>query len=163
MTVFDYVVIAIIVASLLLGVWRGVVGELIAVAAWILAFFAARWLGPEIGETFFTRIGDLSFRLLAGYVAVFLGVLVLMALGRLAISGMIRALGLTLSDRMLGLVFGLARGLLIVFILVALGGMTSLPQQDWWARAELAPPLETAVLAARPWLPEDIAKRIKFR
>jgi membrane protein required for colicin V production len=163
MTLFDYVVIAIIGASLLLGVWRGVVGELIALAAWVLAFFAARWLGPEIGETFFTGIGDVTLRLLAGYVAVFLGVLMLMALGRLAISGLIRALGLTLSDRMLGLLFGIARGLLIVLILVTLGGMTSLPRQEWWARAQLAPPLETVVLAARPWLPEEIARRIKFR
>jgi membrane protein required for colicin V production len=163
MTFFDYGVIAIVGASLILGVWRGVVGELLALAAWILAFFAARFLGPEIGNTFFTSLSDATFRLLAGYIAVFIGVLVLMALGRLAVRGMIRALGLTLSDRLLGLIFGLARGLAIVLILVTIGGMTSLPRQDWWAAAQLAPPLETAVLAARPWLPEDIAKRIKFR
>ncbi|MDR3322831.1 MAG: CvpA family protein [Zoogloeaceae bacterium] len=163
MTFFDYGVLAIVGASLLLGVWRGVVGELLALAAWILAFFAARWLGPEIGQALFSSIADTTLRLMAGYVAVFVGVLVLMALGRLAVSSMIRALGLTLSDRLLGLFFGLARGLVIVLILVTIGGMTRLPQQSWWAEAQLAPPLETAVLALRPWLPADIAKRIKFR
>jgi membrane protein required for colicin V production len=163
MTFFDYGVIAIVGASLILGVWRGVVGELLALAAWILAFFAARWFGPEVGNVFFTGIADPTIRLLAGYVAVFVGVLVLMALGRLAVRGMIRALGLSLSDRLLGLLFGLARGLAIVLLLVIIGGMTSLPKQAWWAEAQLAPPLETAVLAARPWLPDDIAKRIKFR
>ncbi|MDR2164786.1 MAG: CvpA family protein [Zoogloeaceae bacterium] len=163
MTLFDYGVIAIVGASLLLGLWRGVVGELIALAAWVLAFFAARAFGPEAGASFFTGIADSTLRLLAGYVAVFAGVLVLMALGRLAVSSMVRALGLSASDRLLGVLFGMARGLLITLALVALGGMTSLPRQDWWARAQLAPPLETAVLALKPWLPGEIAKRIKFR
>ncbi len=76
---------------------------------------------------------------------------------------MIRALGLGLSDRFLGLVFGLVRGVFIVLVLVAVGGMTTLPGQPWWAQAQLAPPLETAVLAARDWMPDDVAKRIKFR
>ena len=48
MTVFDYIVIAVVAASVLLGIWRGVVGEIIALVAWILAFFAARWWGDEV-------------------------------------------------------------------------------------------------------------------
>lgn len=163
MTFFDYGVVAIVGASLLLGLWRGVVGELIALAAWILAFFAAREFGPQLGQSLFTGISDPAIRTLAGWAAVFIGVLVLMSLGRLAASSMIRALGLGLSDRLLGLFFGLLRGLLIVLILVAVGGMTAAPKQNWWLQAQLSPPLETAVLAARPWLPEDVAKRIKFR
>jgi len=163
MTLFDYGVIAIIGASLLLGVWRGVVGELIAIAAWILAFLAARAIGEEIGESFFTSITDATLRLLAGYVSVFVGVLVLMALGRLAVSRMVHALGLSVSDRLLGLLFGLARGLLIVLVLVAAGGMTDLPKREWWVGAKLAPPLETAVLLLKYWLPDDLAKRIAFR
>ncbi|MDR2678583.1 MAG: CvpA family protein [Zoogloeaceae bacterium] len=162
MTLFDYAVLAIVCASLLLGLWRGVVGELIALAAWILAFFASRAFGAEVGATF-TGIGDATLRLLAGYIAVFVGILVLMALGRLAISSMVRALGLSVSDRILGLLFGLARGLGIVLILVALGGMTEAPKQEWWVKARLSPPCEIAVLALKPWLPADIAKRIQFR
>lgn len=163
MTVFDYGVIAIVGVSLLIGLWRGVVGELIALAAWVLAFFAAREFGAEVGAGVFAGIADPALRTLAGWVSVFAAVLVVMSLGRLAVSSMIRALGLGLSDRFLGLLFGFARGVLIVLVLVAVGGMTTLPRQPWWAQAQLAPPLETAVLAAREWLPEDVAKRIKFR
>jgi len=163
MTAFDYGVVAIVGASLLLGLWRGVVGEIIALAAWILAFFAARELGVEVGQNFFTGIADEAMRALAGCAAVFIGVLVLMSLGRLAASSLIKALGLGLSDRLLGLLFGFLRGLLIVLVLVTLGGMTALPKQNWWLQAQLSPPLETAVLATRPWLPEEVAKRIKFR
>jgi membrane protein required for colicin V production len=50
----------------------------------------------------------------------------------------------------------------VVMILVAVGGMTAAPQQIWWKQATLAPPLQTAVLAARPWMPDDLAKRIRF-
>ena len=163
MTVFDYVVIGLVTASLVLGLWRGVVGELIALAAWVLAFFAAIEWGGEIGHALFSSIGDGSIRTLAGCAAVFVGVLVLMALVRLAVRGMIKALGLSLSDRILGLLFGVARGVLMAVVLVVAGGLTSAPKQSWWRNAMFSLPLETAVLAAKPWLPDDLAKRIRFR
>ena len=70
--------------------------------------------------------------------------------------------GLSVSDRILGMAFGLVRGVLVCMILVALGGMTAAPQQIWWKQAMLAKPLETAVLVTKPWLPDDLAKRIRF-
>jgi len=163
MNAFDYVVIAIVMASVALGVWRGVVGEIIALVAWVLAFLAAKWWGSEVARVFFTSIVDPALRTVAAWVAVFIVVLVLMALLRLAVHGLLKALGLSLSDRLLGLVFGAARGLLIVLALVAGGGMTSLPKEKWWSEAYLSAPLETAVLAGKPWLPPDVSKRIRFR
>lgn len=163
MTVFDYVVLGIIAASLLLGLWRGVIGELIALAAWVLAFLAAVEWGGEIGDALLAGITDGSLRNLAGCAIVFVVVLILMAIVRLAVSGIIKALGLTLSDRLLGVVFGVGRGVLIAMILVVAGGMTSAPKQPWWRDALFSAPLETAVLVAKPWLPDDLAKRIRFK
>jgi len=164
MTALDYAIIGIILASLLLGAWRGVVGEIIALVAWVLGFLAARAFGPEAAQAFLGGIiADPVWRLVAGYVLVFLGTLALLALVRLAVRGLIKALGLGVADRVLGVVFGIARGVLIVLLLVAAGGMTSLPQASWWAQAQLAPPFETAVLMSRPWLPDEVAKRIKYR
>ncbi len=162
MTLFDWVVLGVIVASLLLGLWRGVVGELLALAAWILAFFAALEFGATVGQSVFSGIADPALRSLAGYAGLFVGVLVLMALLRLAVRGLIKALGLGLSDRLLGMVFGALRGVLVVVLGVAVAGMTPAPRQGWWRHATLAPPLETAVLAMKPWLPADVAKRIRF-
>jgi membrane protein required for colicin V production len=51
----------------------------------------------------------------------------------------------------------------IVLVLVAVGGMTSVPKEKWWSEAHLSAPLETAVLASKPWLPPEMAKRIRFR
>jgi membrane protein required for colicin V production len=163
MTYFDYVVITVVLASVLLGVWRGVVGEIIALVAWVLAFFAAKWWGSEVAALFFTGIADPGLRTVAAWVAVFVVVLVLMALLRLAVRGLLKALGLSLSDRLLGIVFGAARGMIIILALVAVGSMTSVPKEKWWSEAYFSAPLETAVLAARPWLPPDVSKRIRFR
>jgi membrane protein required for colicin V production len=162
MTVFDYVVIGIIAVSLLMGLLRGVVGELIALGAWLLAAWSASQFNGPVAQRLFQGIADPSVRTLVACVTIFVGVLVLMALVRMAVKRLISALGLSLSDRLLGSLFGLARGGLICMLLVALGGMTSAPQQPWWENATLSAPLETAVLAAKPWLPEDLAKRIRF-
>ncbi len=161
MTVFDYLVLLIVATSLLLGMWRGVVGEIIALAAWVLALLAAKWWGTALSQ-WLVGIADPTLRTVAGWTLVFVAVLVAMALLRLALRGLIKALGMSLSDRLLGVIFGVARGLVIVLILVALGGMTALPKEKWWSEAYFAAPLETAVLASKPWLPSDVAKRIRF-
>jgi membrane protein required for colicin V production len=163
MTVFDYIVIAVVAASVLLGIWRGVVGEIIALVAWVLAFFAARWWGDEVANSVLNAISDPALRLVAAWVLIFIVVLMLMALLRLAIRGLLKALGLSPTDRLLGMIFGVARGLVIVLALVVVGSMTMAAQQKWWVEAYFSAPLETAVMAGKPWLPEEIAKRIRFR
>ena len=163
MTAFDYTVIGIWLASLLIGLWRGVVGEIIALTAWVLAFFAAKYWGVEVARVAFGSLADPGVRIVAAWVLVFVVVLLAMSLLRLALRSLLRALGLTLTDRLLGLIFGAVRGLLILLALVAAGGMTEAPKEKWWSEAQLAAPLETAVLASKPWLPPEVAKRIRFR
>lgn len=163
MTVFDYAVLAAIVLSLLIGGWRGVVSEILALIAWLAAFFAARAWGAQAGAVVASAVADPLWRLVAGYAAVFIAVLVLFAAGRWLASLLLKAVGLKPLDRMLGAAFGIVRGVLVVWVLVLLAGLTALPQQAWWRQAMLAPPLETSVVAAKPWLPPDLAKRIRYR
>jgi len=162
MTGFDYVAIGIVGVSLIFGLWRGVVGEIIALVAWVLAIFAAVEFGAVVGRTVFAGLADPALRTLAGCVVIFVGVLVVMALFRMAVRSMVKALGLSVSDRILGMLFGLVRGVLVCMVLVGLGGMTSAPMQAWWQDATLSAPLETVVSATKPWLPDDLAKRIRF-
>jgi membrane protein required for colicin V production len=163
MTTFDYTVIGIAFASLLIGLWRGVIGEIIALTAWVLAFFAAKFWGAEVARVAFGGLADPGVRIVAAWVLVFVVVLLAMSLLRLALRSLLKVLGLTLTDRLLGVIFGAARGLLIVLALVAAGGMTEAPKEKWWSEAQFAAPLETAVLASKPWLPPEVAKRIRFR
>ena len=163
MTVFDYAVLAIVAASILLGAWRGLVSEVLALAAWVAALLAGRALAPEMAPVFGEWLQEPALRYAAAFVAIVVAVLVTAALLRLALSKLLRAIGLGPLDRFLGAVFGVARGVLVVLLCVLIGGLTVLPQQAWWRQAWLAPPLETAVLAAKPWLPAAVAKRIRYR
>jgi membrane protein required for colicin V production len=163
MTAFDYAVLAAIAASVLLGLWRGVVSEVLALAAWVAAFFVARAEGLEVAGRLAGRIAEPGIRLAVAYVLIFVGVLLIFALARMLISLMLKAVGLGLLDRLLGGAFGVLRGILVVLFAVLVAGMTPLPGSDWWRDAILAPPLETVVIAAKPWLPAEAAKRIRFR
>jgi membrane protein required for colicin V production len=66
------------------------------------------------------------------------------------------------ADRVLGAVFGMLRGMLVVLILVLLGGLTALPRQPVWRDAMLSPPLEAAALTAKLYLPSELSKRIGY-
>ena len=163
MTGFDYAVLAVIGLSVLLGLWRGVASEVLGLVAWVAAFFAARWWGGAVGEMLQPMLSEPVWRQLSGLVVVFVATLLLFGLVRLLFSRLLRAVGLGLADRLLGALFGVARGTLVVLALVLVGGMTAAPRQAWWAEAWLAPPLETAVLAAKPWMPQAVAHRIRYR
>ena len=163
MTAFDYAVLTVISASVLLGLWRGVVSEILALAAWLVAFLVVGAEVSAVAGRLTGQIADPGMRLAAAYVLVFVGVLLVFAIARMLISLMLKAAGLGLLDRLLGAAFGVLRGMLVVLVAVLVAGMTTLPKADWWRDALLAPPLETAVIAAKPWLPAEAAKRIRFR
>lgn len=163
MTVFDYAVLGVIAASSLLGLWRGVVSEVLALIAWVAAFMAARIWAEPAGGLLSGMVSEPTLRYAAGFVIVLVGVLVAFAIARLVLSLLLRAVGLGLVDRLLGAGFGILRGGLIIFAAVLVGGMTALPKAAWWRDAWLAPPLETAVIAAKPWLPAEVGKRIRYR
>ncbi|MDP1651151.1 MAG: CvpA family protein [Rhodocyclaceae bacterium] len=163
MTPFDYVVLGVMTISLLLGVTRGVISEILALVAWLAAFIAARLWAVPAGDLILAELSDPLWRQLAGFGAIFVAVLILFAVLRWLVTLLLKASGLRPLDRVLGALFGMARGILVVLVLVLLAGLTPLPQQQWWRQAMFAPPLETGVLAVKPWLPPELAKRIQYR
>jgi len=106
---------------------------------------------------------DPGLRYVVGFVTVFVATLLLFALARLLLSSLLRAVGLGLVDRFLGGLFGFGRGVLVVWVVVLLAGLTDLPRQEWWRESLLTPPLETAVVASKPWLPPTLAQKIHYR
>lgn len=159
----DWVVLAVVSVSALVGLWRGVVSEILSLAAWVAAFFAATTFGGLLAPRLEGAFGESGAAQVAAFVALFVAVLIGFALLRFLAKQLLRAVGLGALDRLLGGVFGLARAALVLVVLVLLGGMTDMPRKPWWREAFSAPPLETAALAARPHLPDAMAKRIRFR
>jgi membrane protein required for colicin V production len=163
MTLFDHAVLTITGFSVLLGVIRGFTREVIALASWAVAFLVASVYGGEAAPLLARQIPDESWRVLAAFVAVFFVVLIVMNVIALLTSRLVKSAGLGVEDRLLGSVFGLARGLLVVLGLVLLAGLTALPRQTVWKDAMLAAPLEKLAVVVKQWLPQDWAKYIAYR
>lgn len=162
MTVFDYVVISIICISVALSVMRGFVREVLGLVGWIAAFVAAITLSGPFSQLMVTSVPDERLRAIAAFLGVFFATLLLMAFIAWAFSRMLKSAGLGLEDRVLGGVFGLARGFLVVMVLVLLAGLTSLPKQPAWTNAALSPPLEALAQHMKPWLPNVLARYISY-
>lgn len=162
MTLFDYAVLIIIGASVCLSLLRGFAREVLALVGWVIAFIAASLLAGTVAGFLTTTIASEALRVLTAFVAVFLATLIAASLIALAVSRLIRSAGLGMEDRMLGSVFGLARGLLIVMVLTLLAGLTALPRQPAWTNAMLSPPLEALAGAIKPWLPQTVSRYISY-
>lgn len=163
MTGFDYAIIAILTASVLLGAWRGMVSEVMSLASWIVAFLVARQWGEQVGVQLLAPYLTVSFwQIAGGWILVFIATILALSIFRALLRKTLHAIGLGFFDRTLGMVFGAARGVLIVLLLVAIGGMTKLPEESWWRQARLAPLAERGVVIIKPWLPADLAKHIAY-
>lgn len=162
MTWFDYAVLMILVASVIVSMVRGLVREILSLCAWFVAFFVANRFAADLAMMLPAAIPGTMARLMVAFGVLFLGSLLVCGLINLALDQLIKASGLTLADRGLGGLFGFARGTLIILTLVILAGLTALPKQAFWRDALLSPLAETAVRTIKPMLPADWAQYIHF-
>jgi len=162
MTLIDYVVLAIVGFSVLLSVLRGLVRELLSLAGWVIAFVVARLFGGDLAALMPEEIPGEELRWLAGFVTLFLAVLLTMSLVAVAVSQLVKSAGLSVEDRVLGALFGLARGMAVVIVLALVAGTTALPKQPVWREAALCPLLEFVALGVKGWLPPALAQHIKY-
>ena len=162
MTSFDYAVLTIIGLSIIFSVMRGMVREVLAILGWVAAFYVGRTYTDQILPMMPVDIPTESLRVLAAFLVLFLATLLLTSLLGIALSAIIRKVGLGWLNRLLGAMFGVIRGLLIVCVLVFLAGLTSVPQDARWRNAMFSAPIEALVISILPWIPENIAKHVKY-
>ena len=162
MTIFDYLVLFVLIASVVISTLRGLVKEILSLVGWIVAFVVANAYGAQLAPLLPEVIPDATARLIVAFIALFLGVRILMGLLSLAIGALVEATGLSLADRGLGGLFGLARGIVIVLAGVILCGMTEIPRQPFWQDALLSPIAETGARTVKPFLPAAMAQHVNF-
>lgn len=162
MTIFDYLVLLVLICSVVISLLRGLVKEMLSLLAWVMSFVVANAYGQTLAQLLPEIIPGSVTRLIVAFILLFIGVRLLMAFVSLALESVIKAAGLSLADRGLGGLFGLARGLVIVLTVVLLCGLTSIPKQAFWRDAWLSPLAETAAQTIKPLLPGDIARRVQF-
>jgi membrane protein required for colicin V production len=163
LTLVDLAVIALVGVSVLFALWRGAVREVLSLASWVVAFFAAKIFAPALAGWFAPLSNYENVRLGAAWLAVFFVALIGVSVVAILVSGTLKSIGLGFADRLLGALFGLARGLVIVALLVLASGLTSVPQSAAWQQAVLRPTVEGLGVFARSFLPEALAKYVKFR
>ena len=162
MTIFDYLVLFILISSVVISTLRGLVKEILSLVGWVAAFIVANAFGAKLAPMLPSVIPGETVKLIVAFIALFLGVRVLMGLFALAVGALITATGLSLADRGLGGLFGLGRGIVIVLAGVILCGMTSIPQQAFWKDALLSPMAETGARTVKPFLPAAFAQHVQF-
>lgn len=162
MTNFDYGVLIILGASVAIGLFRGLLKEVLSLVAYVIAFVLSLRYGPLVYEWLAPTVEATVLRLVLSYAGVFIAVLVAVGLVNLALGMLIKASGLSLADRGLGMLFGLARGVVLVLALVVAAGFTPLPQAPWWKDAVLSPYAEAGARAVKPWLPAQFADWIHY-
>lgn len=161
MNAADYALLTILAVSMGIGLWRGFVVEVLSLTAWIAAF----WMTIAFGSTvsaWFGGIESPSARFFLGHAAVFLAVLLAGSAITWLIGRAIAETGLSATDRVLGLGFGLARGVVLACVVVLLLGFTPAPQDAWWRQSRLLPEAERGAAWMATFLPPAAAAEIDF-
>jgi len=159
----DFGIIGIIAISAAVSLVRGFVREAVSLAGWMLAV----WLSVtyvELAASHLERYIEVpSLRLATAFLAIFMSVLIVTGFVVFIIGLIVEKTEMSGTDRVLGVVFGLARGLAIVSVVVALAGLTPLPEDPWWSQSVVLPHFERLAVEIRGALPEDVANAMRFR
>jgi membrane protein required for colicin V production len=162
MTGFDYTVIIIILLSALLGWWRGLVYEVLSLLGWVAAWVVARLFAASAAPYMPAGLGAESVRIAVAFVVLFVATLIVGGIATWLLSKLVKWVGLGWLDGLLGTLFGMLRGVLVVLVLVILAGMTRLPNEPFWRNAWSSKPLESMALVIQALLPSSVAQRVHY-
>jgi len=158
----DYLIIGIIFLSAAISIIRGFIKEVLSLVNWAVSGWVALTFHPHLATLLADYIPTPSVRIFAAFISLFIVTLILGALVNHLIAQVVEKTGLTGTDRALGVIFGLIRGVAIVTILVLLAGATPMPNDQWWQNSLLIEYFEKLAIWLQQWLPSDLASSINF-
>lgn len=156
MTVVDVVVIFVIFLSALFSLIRGFVKEAISLATWIIAIWLAATFAPKLAAALPNSLESEAVRQAVGFGVLFVLTLMVGALVNMLVAQVVKKTGLSSADRIFGVAFGILRGGLIIIVFVVIGGMTPLPETDWWQSSVLLQWFESAAIVIQEYIPDDL-------
>ncbi len=158
----DFFIIGVIAISTIISLFRGFTKEAISLASWVIAFWVALGFSAELAAELEGWIRSPTARLAAAFALLFVVTVILGGVVNFLVSQLVEKTGLSGTDRALGAVFGLVRGVLIVVVLTLLAGLTTLPREQWWQHSALIGGFEDGALWLRQYIPDDLAGEIRF-
>jgi membrane protein required for colicin V production len=156
----DFAVIGILLLSMLLGLWRGLIYEVLSLLGWPIAIVLSKLSATSIAPLL--PIAQEEMRVTAAYALVFIAALIVWGIVTRLIAKLLKAIGSDWTDRAMGGLFGVMRGGLVVLVLVWLAGLTQVPEQAFWRGSLTGKTLEDVALLTKAWLPDSIAQRIHY-
>ena len=154
MATLDGVFLTVLVASLALGAWRGLVYEVLSVLGWVAAFVLAQWLAPDAAAWLPMGGSGEAIRYAVGFVLVFIAAAFAAGLLAWLVKKLVEAVGLRPVDRTLGAAFGLVRGGVLLLAAAVVVNMTPLQSGEWWTESKGAGVSTTVLKGLKPVLPE---------
>jgi len=158
MTEVDWIFVIVLVASLLLGAWRGLVYEVISLLSWAASFLLAQWFAPSVAEWLPLQGSAAAVRYWVAFALVLVAALFAGGLIAFVVKKMISAVGLRPIDRVLGAGFGALRGVLILLFISVVVGMTPVRDSPAWKEATGPVWAKSVMAGLKPVLPEEFAK-----
>lgn len=155
MTSLDWIFVAVVLGSMLLGAWRGLVYEVLSLLGWVVAFMVARTWAQEVAVWLALDGWDMQLRYAAGFVLLIVGAMFAWGVISWLSKQLIEAVGLRPVDRTLGALFGVLRGGLLLLVLALVIQYTPLHTALWWQESSMAPWLTQGLGWVLPALPED--------
>jgi len=158
----DYFILAIITISALLSLWRGFFKEALSLVTWVAALWFAMLYFDDFGGYLSQWIETPSVRGWVAFAILFVAIVIAGGVVNFLVGKLVEKSGLSATDRALGMVFGVARGAVIVSVLVMLAGLTSVPQDPWWSESLLLAHFQDMAMWLRSFLPVSIQENIQF-
>jgi len=158
----DYAIIGLIAISSIIGLFRGFIREAFSLAIWMVAIWVGLTFSREFSSFLEGVISYPSARIAAAFAALFFVTLILGAMISYLLGELVKKTGLTGSDRFAGMIFGIARGLVVVAIIIMLAGLTPLPEDSWWKESVLIPPFQSLAVWLHDHIPSGLAGYVKY-
>lgn len=158
MVALDWIFLAVLVVSMLVGAWRGLVFEVLSLLGWVASFFIAQWFAPDLAVRLPMGDSAPTLRYAAGFVIAFVLSVFVCGLMTWIVKKLIEAVGLRPVDRTLGAMFGVLRGFVLLLAMAMVARLTPVGSAPWWQESWAAPFLAEMLRGLRPALPEELGK-----
>jgi membrane protein required for colicin V production len=157
----DYAILGVILLSALVGIGRGLIREVLSLGSWIAAIVVGWLFHREVAELLVPYLSQPSVRLGVAFIALVILTLFVGAIVASILSALVEKTGLSGLDRLLGLAFGAARGVVIVAMAVFLAALTPMPQDSWWQASTLIAPFQGVAEWLVGQVPPEVQEKVK--
>ena len=161
MSFIDIIVLLVLFASLIFGFFRGFVKELLSLMAWVFAFFVAYYFSSSVA-IFLPFEAEFSIKYVGSFVLIFIFVLIVSSILIKFLSTFIHKIGLGASNIVLGGLFGILRGVIVVYLLIFIIEKTSYAEGTSWQQANSIVLIKLLVEKTFPYLPQDWVNNVKY-